>query len=64
MTKKKREKLDTSRSKKKKKKKKIYNNIAMSSCYPNKGERERFIRGVFHFLHPPSTYVHDLDQLV
>ena len=36
----------------------------MSSCYPNKGERERSIEGVFHFHHPPficaqswSTYL-------
>ena len=53
MSQKKRKKMYTSMSMKKKRKK-IY--IAMSSCYPNKG--------VFQFHHPPSTYVHDLDQLV
>ena len=51
--------LDTWRFKKKK-----YISIAMSSCYPNKGERERFIKGVLHFHHPFSTHVHNLDQLV
>jgi len=34
--KKEKKKMDTSRSKKKE----IYNNIAMPSCYPNKGERD------------------------
>ena len=43
---------------------KKYISIAMSSCYPNKGERERFIKGVLHFHHPFSTHVHNLDQLV
>ena len=37
-------------------------NIAMSLCYPNQGER--FIKGVFHFHHPFSIHVHNIDQLV
>ena len=45
-------KMDTSMSMKKERRREKEennnNNIAMSSCYPNKGERERFIKGVFH----------------
>ena len=57
-------KMDTSMSMKK-----IYNNnkiyiyIAMSSCYPNKGEREIHKRSIA-FHHPPPRYVHNHDQLV
>jgi len=57
---KKRKIMDTSMSMKKKN---IYTYIAMSSCYPNKGEREIHKRSIA-FHHPPSTYVHNLDQLV
>ena len=37
---KKEKKMETSMSMKKEREKKIYNNIAISSCYPNKGERD------------------------
>ena len=62
---KKEKKMDTSMSMKKKKEKK---KISIYPC-PHDiqiKERDRFIKGVFHSTihHPPSTYVHDLDQLV